>query len=287
MELNQQHQQGQLDLRIIGDLIARPYKIGLYRFAPKVRVFIEKEEYVIKTAENDFELEQALRLRHEVFIFEILGKKKLFGIDIDRYDMLCDHLLVIDKKTEQVVGTYRFNSDRYSDRFYSEMEFNLGTLMRKQGVKLEIGRACIHKDYRGSNMMGLLWEGLYAYLGVLGARYIFGCSSIQTTDPMDAARVHLAIRGENHADDSMGIHPVKKYAIRNFTRFTQTAEMEGEDALRRGRAILPRLIRDYFRFGAVICGEPALDMAFRCVDVFTILDMSFLNNSYREERFTK
>ena len=63
--------------------------------------------------------------------------------------------------------------------------------------------------------------------------------------------------------------------------------MEGEDAVRRGKAIIPRLIWDYLQFGAVICGEPALDTAFRCVDVFTMLDMSFLNNSYKEERFTK
>ncbi len=98
-----------------------------------MRVFIEKEEYVIKTAENDFELEQALRLRHEVFIFEILGKKKLFGIDIDRYDMLCDHLLVIDKKTEQVVGTYRFNSDRYSDRFIRRWDSTWGPSCANRG----------------------------------------------------------------------------------------------------------------------------------------------------------
>jgi len=287
MDLNRQTQGGAFDLRIIGDLIARPYKIGMYRFMPKVRVNIEKDDYLIKTAENDFELEQALRLRHEVFIEEMLGKKRIFGIDIDRYDMLCDHLIVVHKKSDSVVGTYRFNSDRYSDRFYSEVEFHLGRLMEKQGVKLEIGRACIHRDFRRSNMMGLLWEGFYAYLEALGARYIFGCSSIQTTDPMEAARIHLAIRSGNHHDDSLGIRPVKKYAMRNFGEYVRTAGMEGEDAVRRGKAIIPRLIRDYFQFGAVICGEPALDTAFRCIDVFTILDMSFLNNSYKEERFTK
>jgi len=271
----------------LGFLLTKPYLFAINKFQVKVKLFLEKEDFIIKTAENDFELEQVLRLRHDVFIKELLNKKKIFGIDIDKYDMMCDHLLVIEKKTGSYVGTYRLNSDLYSDQFYSEKEFFLGSLMDVPGLKLEIGRACIHRDFRKSNMMGLLWEGIYAYMGLMNARYVFGCSSIMTTNPLEIAMVHKYLVDKGHSTDEMGAYPRKKYVVKDFNKYLNMAnKMNEEEIHRRAEKLIPKLIKDYFNFGAKIYGEPALDKSFQCIDVLTMLDLSFLNHSYKEERLT-
>ncbi len=269
----------------IASLIAKPYLFAINRFEVKVRLFIEKENFIIKTAENDFELEQVLRLRHDVFILEMLNKKRLFGIDIDKYDMMCDHLLIIEKKTGLYVGTYRLNSDLYSDEFYSEKEFNLGKLMDVPGLKLEIGRACIHREYRKSNMMGLLWEGIYAYMMLMNARYVFGCSSIMTTNPLEIGMVHRYLVDRGYTSFEMGASPRKKYQIRNLDTYVEMAsKMNLQEIDARAEKLVPKLIKDYLQFGAKLYGEPALDRSFQCIDVLTMLDLSFLNNAYKERR---
>mgnify|MGYP001088854386 CR=1 FL=1 len=272
----------------VNTLLARPNARAISGFKAKLPICIEKDQFVVKTASDEFELEQALRLRHQVFIVELLGKKRLFGIDIDKYDTMCDHLLVVDKGSEAVIATYRLNSDRYSDRFYSENEFELSGLFALPGVKLEIGRACVHREYRRGNVMGLLWEGIHAYLGALGAQYIFGCSSIMTTDLAEIALVHRFFKGAGYHRDDLGVEPVGKYRIGNLPEVMRSiASMNFTEVTAKAEKLVPRLVRDYFKFGARICGEPALDGSFKCADVLTLLDMSFLNHSYKEERFVK
>ncbi len=272
----------------IGALLARPYMLQIAGFRGKVPMEIDKGEYVVKTAENEFELEQALRLRHDVFIVELLGRKKLFGIDIDRYDMMCDHLMVVDKLSGACVGTYRLNSNLYSTDFYSESEFHLGTFPKLEGRKLEIGRACIRKDLRKSNMMGLLWEGIYAYMGKIGAQYVFGCSSIMTTEPLEIALAYRYLKDSGFHTDELGIQPRKKYAMKVTPAAQRVIDLMGPEAIKQAAGkLIPRLIVDYLKFGARVCGEPAVDKNFRCADVFTVLDLGNLNNSYKEARFVK
>lgn len=289
MDLNQQNinSSPRENRTSIGAIITRPYLMAINRFQVKIKLFIEKEDFIIKTAENDFELEQVLRLRHDVFIRELLNKKKLFGIDIDKYDMLCDHLLVIEKNTGAYVGTYRLNSDLYSDCFYSEKEFNLGTLMNVPGLKLEIGRACIRREFRKSNMMGLLWEGIYAYMALMSARYVFGCSSIMTTNMIEIAMVHKYLVDNNHCTYETGAYPMNKYRIKEFNKYLDMVEkINIHEVYIKAEKLIPRLIKDYFNFGAKIHGEPALDKNFRCIDVLTMLDLQSMNHSYKDQRLT-
>ncbi|TAL35485.1 MAG: GNAT family N-acetyltransferase [Spirochaetes bacterium] len=272
----------------IGALFARPYMLQLAGFKAKVNLVIDKGEYIIKTAESEFELEQALKLRHEVFIVELLGRKKLFGIDMDRYDTMCDHLMVFEKLSGTCVGTYRLNSSVYSTEFYSETEFSLGSLPGLEGNKLEIGRACIKKEFRRSNMMGLLWEGIYAYMGKIAARYVFGCSSIMTVEPLQIALAQRFLLNSGFHTNELGVQPRKKYAVKNLEESMKVIDLLGPESIREAaKKLVPRLILDYFNFGARVCGDPAVDMNFKCADVFTILDLSNLNNSYKEERFIK
>lgn len=270
---------------VMAALVTRPYLIPLAGYRARVRLSIDKKEYIIKTADNELELEQALKLRHEVFIVELLGKKKLFGIDMDRFDGTCDHLMVVDRLSGECVGTYRLSSDVYANDFYSATEFHLGSLLDQPGTKLEIGRACIKRDYRRGNLMGLLWEGIYAYIGAIKARYIFGCSSVMTTDRSDIAIMHRYLADSQYYRRDLGIRPRGKYAIKTLSDDVHSFAWLETSALRHeAKRLIPRLVTDYFNLGARVCGEPALDRAFKCVDLFTILDLENLNQGYREER---
>ena len=272
----------------ISTMLTRPYLIPFSNFRAKVRILIDRGDYVVKTADNEDELDMTLRLRHEVFIEELLGKRNLFGVDIDRYDQKCDHLMVVEKSTGRCVGTYRLISDTYSDEFYSGTEFHLGDLPELDGVKLEIGRACIGREFRKSNMMGLLWEGIYAYMGIIRARYVFGCSSVMTMDRVELAALHRYLYGSGYYRSDLGVRPRKKYVIGTLWEDIAAIEQLGKARITgMAEAVLPRLVRDYFKFGARVCGEPALDKNFRCADIFTILDLQHLNDSYREERLHK
>lgn len=266
-------------------LLTRPYLIQFTNYAAHIELEIDKGDYIIKTAQTLDELDKVFRLRHTVFIEELLGRKNLFSVDIDRFDKKCDHLIVIEKATGKCVGTYRLISDVYSDEFYSASEFHLGRFPELKGIKLEIGRACIDSDYRKSNMMGLLWEGIYTYLGKIQARYIFGCSSVFTNDRTAIASLYLYLQDNNHVRYDLGIRPRKKYAIPTLDDDLAAARTWGSNYIERtAKQVLPRLLKDYFVFGAAVAGEPAYDKAFKCADIFTILDLNNLNHTYREER---
>ncbi len=266
-------------------LLSRPYLVQFSNYRANVKIEIDKGEFLIKTAQTLDELDAVFRLRHSVFIEEMLGKKNVFGVDIDRFDKKCDHLMVVQKSTGKCLGTYRLISDVYSSEFYSATEFHLGKFHELEGVKLEIGRACIDSEYRKSNMMGLLWEGIYAYIGKIGARYIFGCSSVMTQDRTAIASLYQYLNSENYVRNDLGIRPRKKYAIPTLRDDVNAVRVLGADYIdNAASAVLPRLLKDYFKFGAKVCGEPAFDKAFKCADLFTILDLNNLNDNYRKER---
>ena len=149
-------------------------------FKSKASIYAENQKYVIKTAENNRELNEVLALRYKIFSKEILGKNNIFKIDIDKFDRHCDHILIIDKNINKVVGTYRINV--YDKKFYSSKEFHIKDLLALKGRKAELGRACILEDYRKGVVLGLLWKGIHSYIEKGEIQYLFGCSSIFTED---------------------------------------------------------------------------------------------------------
>lgn len=254
-------------------------------FKRKVPIRIEKDNFIIKTAENDDEVNETLRLRYEVFQKELLGRRSAFGIDIDRYDAIADHLVLIDKNINSIVGTYRLISSAHSDRYYSENEFNIANLLRQPGSKLELGRACIQKAYRNSNMIALLWMGLGEYIAATKARYLFGCSSVSTTDPLEVAMLHRYLRDNHYTPEATRVFPHKKHRIKRFGEYL--AQVERSEDLRSdeiAKKKVPALITSYLMAGARIAGEPALDRDFQCVDFFTICDFEAINRGYVDSR---
>jgi putative hemolysin len=255
----------------------------LRAFQPKVRLYIEKENYVIKTVESSWELAAALRLRHDVFYQELLGAPRSAGFDMDEFDLACDHLVIIDKKTRRTVGTYRLLSSTFTDTFYSAHEFDISGLLALPGQKLELGRACIHKDFRNGLVIALLWRGVTQYVQEVGAKYLFGCSSIHTTNLDMAAQVGAWLHLNHYSVTELDLFPQPAFHIPEFSTFSARYKTLHPMTQESVRKVIPPLLLSYLRSGARVGSEPALDKVFRCIDFMTILETEKITNAYAKK----
>lgn len=252
-------------------------------FTPNVRIYSENKKYIIKTAVDGYDLEQILKLRYQIFYEEMGTKRKRRNIDIDKFDLKCDHLVVIDRATGTYVGTYRLNSSLFTKRFYSATEFNIRRIRALQDNKLEIGRACIHKDYRNSFLIAMLWKGLSDYIKATGSRYIFGCSSVMTMKMEEIILIYQYLIEKYPASPRYRVVPRVKVRIKGFKKHLKKAPPLSERQIESCEQALPPLLRFYLKAGAVICGEPIIDKHFKCTDFFTLLDMSQVDKKIEEK----
>jgi len=219
-------------------------------------------------------IEQAQRLRYEVFSAEYgsdLGATTP-GIDADAYDTLCDHLIVTDSRTGNLIATTRVlpqSRIREVSEFYSAGEFDLSALASLSGSVAELGRTCVHPDYRNGATISLLWATLAEYLIKHRIDYLIGCASIGMSDGG-----HKAWRIANHlqdtylADESFRVTP-----LRELPHLTNTPATD--------RPVdVPPLIRAYMRLGARVCGAPCWDPEFRCADLLVLLEVDSLAARY-------
>jgi putative hemolysin len=263
-------------------MFLRAYRWKLRQFKPKVLIFYENQRFIIKSVENANELEQALNLRYEVFYKEVLNKRAILQIDVDGFDLICDHLIIIDKKSGMVIGTYRFLSSTYSRVFYSETEFFIDNLKKANGNKLELGRACVHKDYRSGIVIALLWKGISEYMKKVDARYLFGCSSVNTTDIFEIALVYKYLMELYFSSEDLRVYPNEKYKLKQFHLYLNAI---GDISSHRDtiEELIPALLKGYLKAGSKVCGEPAFDSKFRCADFFTILDLEQMNKLHEKK----
>jgi len=245
-------------------------------FQPHIEVQHESEDFLVTTAQSAEELLKILELRHEIFVWEWQGRKAFHGLDVDDYDFEGDHLMIIDKKIDKVVGTYRLLCSKFATKFYSDSEFVLDEFLKGPEVKLEMGRACVHQDYRDGNTIDLLWKGLSAYIRAAKVNYLFGCSSVKTTDAEKMSALFKYFEGREMWSDDHHIRTRKKY---DFTGF----DMSKAQALPvlEAKEMIPPLLRSYVNAGAKVYGHPALDRDFACADLLTILDLSRLNTKFQ------
>lgn len=259
--------------------------LAVYRFLrafqPKVRLQFEKGSYIIKTVENWSELEQVLRLRHEVFHREFMNKKLPLGMDMDRFDPVGDHLVIVDKESGKIVGTYRLISSAYSQTFYSQSEFALDSFLAIPGTKLELSRACIHRDYRDGMVIALLWRGLVQYIQQVKASYLFGLASIRSMDGAEVGSIYRYLQSKSFMSGEFGIEPVGSYRMPGF--YDAVAKLPADLPEDKGKALIPPLLNSYLRAGAKVYGAPALDVSFQCVDFLTILRMEELSKLFERK----
>jgi putative hemolysin len=202
----------------------------------------------VSLARDGFEVREAQRLRYRVFAEEMGAQLNSAdsGLDWDKYDAVCEHLIVRDTGSGEVVGTYRIlPAGRATEigGFYSEQEFDLGRLMHIRARMVEIGRSCVHPDYRRGTVITLLWSGLADYLRRSGDDYLIGCASVSMSDGgHTAANLYRKLSTE----------VMSPAEWRVFPRSPLPLDSMGNDA----SVVVPPLIKGYLRVGAYICGEP-------------------------------
>ena len=215
---------------------------------------------------------EAQRLRYRVFAEE-MGARLASGdegIDRDLFDPYCDHLLVREPDGGEVVGTYRILTSAQARRlggYYSDEEFDLTRLGPLRDRMLEVGRSCVHANYRNGATIALLWSGLSRYMRTSNHDYVMGCASIGMADGGHAAAsLYNSLR-------RTALCPIE---YRVFPRCALPLE-----ALDQGReSAAPPLIKGYLRLGAYVCGEPAWDPDFGTADLLMMLPMANLNPRY-------
>lgn len=248
---------------------------------PLIDVQFENEFYEVKTANHPEELAQVLKLRFEVFFREFSTQKvtSLFPYDIDMHDFVCDHLIVKDKSNDKVIACYRLLSSKAqhkAGRFYSEGEFMIDELVHSTENKLELGRACVHKDYRKGTVIGLLWKGLISYARKSETRYMFGCSSINRKDFSNLPQIMESIERKDGfiKDFEIGVQPKyrMKFEVDSFNDESVSGGMNS-------------LMHMYIMAGAKMGRTLAYDAEMDCLDMFTLMDMRNLPASF-ERRFS-
>ncbi len=217
-------------------------------------------------------IKEAQALRFRVFAKEMGAKLKTEseGLDYDEVDSYCDHLVVYDNLNKKIVGYTRLlNQDQAVrlGRFYSQSEFNLDQVLTLPGRFLEIGRTCVDPDYRGGAVLTTLWSALVQYALEGQFNYLLGCASI-TPGPSGFAvdAIYRNIEAKNIAPSSLHVTP--------------SIPVPSELRCNRDESGIPPLLKAYFRFGAVVCGEPCWDEDFNCIDLFVLLPLDQLQERY-------
>lgn len=237
-------------------------------------------EFEVKIATEPSEIEQAQRLRFQVFNLELnKGLKASYerGLDLDEFDSFCDHLIVRDLKSGDVVGTYRMlrgSRARQKIGFYSEREFDLSGIKRLDGELMELGRSCARKDFRDRALIPLMWEAITEQVRKYNVRYVFGCGSLYSTETAEVSAVYALLKRRYHAPDQFRVRPVARC---RFPGLNDNLAVTDEQTVFQK---LPGLIKGYLRAGAVVCGPPALDDEFGTTDFFLLLDVTSLNEEY-------
>ncbi|OBY27244.1 GNAT family N-acetyltransferase [Leisingera sp. JC1] len=237
-------------------------------------------EFSVKIAETESELRAAQALRYDVFVRELGGGGEMVdhqeGLERDRFDQFFDHMLVTDKATGTVAGVYRLLRDdqaAQAGQFYSEDEYDLSTLKASGRRLLELGRSCLHPDYRGGIAMFHLWSGLADYVEKNGIEILFGVASFHGTSPKELANP-LAMLHHNH------LAPPE---LRVRSKAFQSMDLVGVGNLDRKRAMIetPALIKAYLRLGGFVGEGAYIDHAFNTTDVCLILDTTRMNERQR------
>lgn len=230
-----------------------------------------KRRLSVGIAQSAGEVIAAQRLRYRVFAGELGARlaNRIPGVDHDVYDPHCRHLVVRDDDSGETVGTYRILSPESAGRigYYSENEFDLTRLQHLRPRLVEIGRSCVHPDYRTGATIALLWSGLARYMTENGYDYLMGCASVSMADGGHAA----ASLYSRLADEHLG---PPEYRV--FPRCPLPLAALRQDLA----AETPPLIKGYLRAGAWICGEPAWDPDFNTADLPILMPMARVSSRY-------
>ena len=213
---------------------------------------------------------RAQRLRYRIFSEEYGASLRApFGLDRDRFDKHCLHLVVRDTHSGELVGYTRVLTAEAAARagsYYSAGEFDLAMLARLSGRVAEIGRTCIHPEHRSGAVIGVLWSRLARFMVEDRIDHLIGCASVALGEGYDVGAIVSRIR-ERHLSAPM-------------LRVTPRLPLQQLSASQGAAERMPALLKAYLRMGARVCGEPCWDPEFNCIDFFILLSLDDLPARY-------
>ena len=192
------------------------------------------------------------------------------GLDVDLFDKHCEHLLVRDNETLKVIGTYRVLPPHQAKELgciYSDSEFDLTRLRHLRHKMVEVGRSCVHRDYRSGGVIMALWSGLGQYMKKNDYEVMLGCASVPMGDGGHYAASLAKILSSNH---------LTNIEYRVFPRLALPVEQLNSNL----EVEPPALVKGYLRLGAKVCGEPAWDPDFNTADFLTMLRLDDIHPRY-------
>ncbi|BEP54567.1 GNAT family N-acetyltransferase [Variovorax sp. V118] len=220
----------------------------------------------------------AQRLRHDVFVGEMGARltTPLAGHDIDLFDDFCEHLLVRDELTGQVIGTYRVLTPAQARRVgstYSDTEFDLTRLRDLRERMVELGRSCVHAEHRQGGVILALWGALAGFMHRNKLDTMIGCASIPmshngVTSGDAAASIWRQLSASHLAPIQYQVQPRLPLPVE---RLDSALDVEP-----------PALIKGYLRLGAKVLGAPAWDPDFNTADLPMLMRIDDLPARYRK-----
>ena len=246
----------------------------------------------VRLAQTAAEVRQAQKLRYRIFYQEgsaIPNPGRMFARrDIDAYDAICEHLLVLDHAAPDtrpgkptVVGTYRLLRQPLAEEnggFYTSSEFDIaGLIARHANLQfLELGRSCVMAPYRNKGTVELLWHGIHAYVLQNRIDVMIGCASLDGTDPKQLA---LPLSFLHHYARAPEAWRANAWPDRHIEMNCLSKEsIDPKQALR----VLPPLLKGYLRLGAYVGDGAVIDHEFGTTDVLIVLPVSAIKQRYLE-----
>ena len=231
------------------------------------------KNFTIKIAESNFEIKKAQSLRYKIFFKEKKIKKKSFKFllqrDYDFYDKISDHLIIIDNNREirdNVIGTYRLlrgNCAKLYRGFYTEQEFDISNLKKNFSSKdiLELGRSCVHPQYRSGIILKLLWQGISNYIKMYKIKILMGCASFHGTNPSKFKDEFSLLYERYRLPEDYDVKSLQNNEI-SFNKNINHSTILNK---------LPPLIKGYLRAGGMVSENFYIDAEFETIDYCVIM----------------
>ena len=241
-------------------------------------VLVATSLYRVSLAQTADDLTECQRLRYLVFNLELregLSTSERSGLDIDPFDSFCDHLMVRDLETGRLVGTYRLQTGETAARnmgYYGDQLFDFSVYDAVRKEVLELGRACVHEEFRNMMVLHSLWKGIAVYATRVEARYLLGCNSVSSQDENYGMAMYAALKDRYLAEPAFRTMPQPGCRCSSTGAMVEITRP-------------PRLFRAYLDISAKICGPPAIDREFKTIDFLTLVDLAKLPHRVRTRFF--
>ncbi|MEX3015187.1 GNAT family N-acetyltransferase [Gymnodinialimonas hymeniacidonis] len=246
---------------------------------------MDEPQFELRLAANEADVLAAQHLRYQVFVEELGGDGVLVDhdqrIEADRFDPYFEHLLLLDNRRavdDRVVGVYRLmraDGAKRAGSFYSEDEYDLSVLHASGRRLLELGRSCLHRDYRGGAAMMHLWNGLADYIAANEIELMFGVASFHGLDPAPLASQLSLLHHRHLAPDD--IRPTAREDGFQRMDLIASEELDRPAAIRQ----MPALIKAYLRLGGFVGQGAYIDRSFNCIDVCLVMDVARMSDTHR------